>query len=55
MINESTFQRYLPEFEGRGKTVSQYMVPTHTIGWDGVSKENARFIPGEYSKKLTLV
>ena len=23
MINESTFQRYLPEFEGRGKTVDQ--------------------------------
>ena len=34
MINESVFQRYLPEFEGRGKTVSQYMVPAYYwLGW----------------------
>ena len=34
MINESTFQRYLPEFEGRGKTISQYMVGAYYwLGW----------------------
>ena len=34
MINESTFQKYLPEFEGRGHTVSQYMVPSYYwLGW----------------------
>ena len=34
MINESTFQKYLPEFEGRGFTVSQYMVPSYYwLGW----------------------
>ena len=26
MINESVFRRYLPEFEGRGKTVRQYII-----------------------------
>ena len=34
MINEKTFQRYLPEFEGGGKTVSQYMVGAYYwLGW----------------------
>ena len=34
MINESVFQRYLPEFEGTGKTVHQYMVPAYYwLGW----------------------
>ena len=34
MINETTFQRYLPEFEGRGHTISQYMVPAYYwLGW----------------------
>jgi hypothetical protein len=34
MINESVFQRYLPEFEGHGKTISQYMVPSYYwLGW----------------------
>jgi hypothetical protein len=34
MINESVFQRYLPEFEGRGRTISQYMVPSYYwLGW----------------------
>ena len=34
MINESVFQRYLPEFEGSGKTVHQYMVPAYYwLGW----------------------
>ena len=34
MLNEHTFRRYLPEFEGRGMTVSQYMVPAYYwLGW----------------------
>ena len=34
MINENVFQRYLPEFEGNGKTVDQYMVPAYYwLGW----------------------
>ena len=34
MINESTFQQYLPEFEGRGYSISQYMVPAfYWLGW----------------------
>ena len=34
MINENVFQRYLPEFEGRGHTISQYMVPSfYWLGW----------------------
>tara|TARA_B100002019_G_scaffold141657_1_gene122053 strand:- start:309 stop:875 length:567 start_codon:yes stop_codon:yes gene_type:complete len=34
MINESVFQQYLPEFEGRGHTISQYMVPAfYWLGW----------------------
>ena len=54
MINESTFQRVLPEFEGRGHTVSQYMVPAYYwLGW-GI-KGNREIYSWEYSKKLTLV
>ena len=34
MINESVFKQYLPEFEGRGHTISQYMVPAfYWLGW----------------------
>ena len=34
MINESIFQRYLPEFEGSGLTVSQYMITAYRwLGW----------------------
>ena len=52
MINETTFQRYLPEFEGRGKTVSQYMVPSYYwLGW-GI-KGNRELYAYDYSKKLT--
>ncbi len=54
MINESVFQRYLPEFEGRGHTVSQYMVPAYYwLGW-GI-KGNRELYAYDYSKKLTLV
>ena len=51
MINESVFQRYLPEFEGRGKTVSQYMVPAYYwLGW-GI-KGNRELYAYDYHKKL---
>ena len=53
MINESVFQRYLPEFEGRGKTVDQYMVPAYYwLGW-GI-KGNREYYSYNYSKKLVL-
>ena len=51
MINESVFRRYLPEFEGRGKTVSQYMVPAYYwLGW-GI-KGNRELYAYDYVKKL---
>ena len=34
MINEPIFQRYLPEFEGGGQSIAQYMVPSYYwLGW----------------------
>lgn len=34
MINENIFQRYLPQFESSGKTISQYMIPAYYwLGW----------------------
>ena len=54
MINESTFQRVLPEFEGRGFTVSQYMVPSYYwLGW-GI-KGKREVYAWDYSKKLVKV
>ena len=51
MINETTFQRYLPEFEGSGKTVRQYMVPAYYwLGW-GI-KGNREIYAWDYTKKL---
>ena len=51
MINESVFQRYLPEFEGRGKTVRQYMVPAYYwLGW-GI-KGNRELYAYDYHRKL---
>ena len=53
MINENIFQRYLPEFEGRGFTVSQYMVPAYYwLGW-GI-KGNRELYAYDYHKKLVL-
>jgi hypothetical protein len=53
MINESVFQRYLPEFEGNGGTVTQYMVPSYYwLGW-GI-KGNRELYAYDYSKKLVL-
>ena len=52
MINESVFQRYLPEFEGSGKTVTQYMVPSYYwLGW-GI-KGNRELYAYDYVKKIT--
>ena len=52
MINESVFQRYLPEFEGHGKTVDQYMVPAYYwLGW-GI-KGNRQLYAYDYHKKLS--
>ena len=51
MINENVFRRYLPEFEGRGKTVRQYMVPAYYwLGW-GI-KGNRELYAYDYYKKL---
>ena len=51
MINESVFQRNLPEFEGNGKTVHQYMVPAYYwLGW-GVKGPRETYAY-QYTKKL---
>ena len=53
MINESVFQRYLPEFEGTGMSVSQYMVPAYYwLGW-GI-KGNREIYAWDYTKKMIL-
>jgi hypothetical protein len=53
MINESVFQRYLPEFEGRGKTVDQYMVAAYYwLGW-GIKGYRQQYAY-DYTKKLIL-
>jgi len=53
MINENIFQRYLPEFEGSGQTVHQYMVPAYYwLGW-GI-KGNRELYAYDYAKKLVL-
>ena len=53
MINENVFQRYLPEFEGSGKTVDQYMVPAYYwLGW-GIKGARETY-SYEYVKKLVL-
>ena len=51
MINENVFQRYLPEFEGRGYSISQYMVPAYYwLGW-GI-KGNREVYSHNYYQKL---
>lgn len=53
MINESTFQRYLPMFEGSGQTVSQYMIPAYKwLGW-GIKGYREQYAY-DYTKKLVL-
>jgi len=54
MINEPIFQRVLPEFEGSGQTISQYMVPAYYwLGW-GI-KGNRELYAYEYENKMVLV
>ena len=54
MINESIFQRYLPEFESGGYSISQYMVLAyHWLGW-GI-EGNREVYAYEYAKKLINV
>ena len=51
MINEPIFQRYLPEFEGHGQTVSQYMVAAYYwLGW-GIEGHRKQY-SYNYTKKL---
>ena len=51
MINESVFQRYLPEFEGNGKTVDQYMVAAYYwLGW-GIKGYRQQYAY-DYTRKL---
>ena len=51
MINESTFQRYLPEFENAGFSIEQYMVPSYYwLGW-GI-KGNRTHYAYQYAGKL---
>ena len=54
MINENQFQKVLPEFEGSGQSISQYMVPAYYwLGW-GI-KGNREIYAYNYSNKLVLV
>lgn len=51
MINEYTFQKYLPEFEGTGRTVDQYMVGAYYwLGW-GIKGYRQQYAY-DYTKKL---
>ena len=51
MINEYTFQKYLPEFEGNGRKVDQYMVAAYYwLGW-GI-KGNREHYAYQYVKKF---
>jgi len=54
MINENQFQKVLPDFEGNGQTISQYMVPAYYwLGW-GI-KGNRELYAYDYTKKMVLV
>ena len=54
MINEPIFQKVLPDFEGNGQSISQYMVPAYYwLGW-GI-KGNREIYAHNYSNKLVLV
>lgn len=53
MINEVHFQKVLPEFEGRGFTVDQYMVPSYYwLGW-GIKGYRQQYAYN-YTKKLIM-
>ena len=54
MINENIFQKYLPMFEGSGRSIGEYMLPAYYwLGW-GV-KGKREVYAYEYSKKLFLL
>jgi hypothetical protein len=54
MINEPIFQRVLPEFEGHGDTIPQYM--THAYYWLGWGiKGNREGYAYDYKSKMILV
>ena len=54
MINEPIFQKVLPDFEGNGQSISQYMVPAYYwLGW-GI-KGNREIYAYNYTNKLVLV
>lgn len=54
MINEPVFQKVLPEFEGHGYTISQYMRPAYYwLGW-GIKGYRETYAY-DYHKKLILV
>ena len=54
MINENQFQKVLPDFEGNGQSISQYMVPAYYwLGW-GI-KGNREIYAYNYTNKLVLV
>ena len=51
MINENQFQKLLPEFEGYGFSIDQYMVPCYYwLGW-GIKGYRQQYAYN-YSKKL---
>ena len=53
MINEPIFQKYLPEFEGTGRPVGQYMVAAfYWLGW-GI-KGNRELYAYDYVKKFVF-
>ena len=53
MINENQFQKVLPSFEGRGNSITQYMVPAYYwLGW-GI-KGNREYYSYNYTKKLVF-
>ena len=54
MINENQFQAVLPEFEGRGYSIDQYMVPAYYwLGW-GI-EGNRKTYAYEYANRLINV
>ena len=53
MINEDIFQKNLPDFEGSGQTVSQYMIPAYYwLGW-GIKGKRETYAY-DYTTKLIL-
>ena len=53
MINENQFQKILPEFEGRGQTVHQYMVGAYYwLGW-GIKGYREQYAY-DYTKRMVF-